>query len=100
MLAELGDRRIAVCRELTKAHEEVFRGAVSEALARFAAPRGEFVLVVEGAPDEPPAVAPDDAAVASAMESARSRGLGRSAAATEVAAALGVPRRRAYRFWG
>ena len=99
MLAELGDRRIAVCRELTKAHEEVFRGVVSEALARFAMPRGEFVLVIEGAPDQPPAEAPDDAGVASAMEAARARGLGRSAAAAQVAAALGVPRRRAYHFW-
>lgn len=44
----LGDRRIAICRELTKAHEEVFRGTVSQAIAHFSQPRGEFTLVIEG----------------------------------------------------
>ena len=39
VLEALGDRRIAVCRELTKMHEEVFRGRVSEALAHFEEPR-------------------------------------------------------------
>jgi 16S rRNA (cytidine1402-2'-O)-methyltransferase len=48
LLAHLGDRRIGVCRELTKLHEEVFRGTVSEAVAHFDQPRGEFTLVIEG----------------------------------------------------
>jgi len=48
ILLALGDRRIAVCRELTKMHEEVFRGTVSEAIKHFANPRGEFTLIVEG----------------------------------------------------
>ena len=43
-----GDRRIAVCRELTKLHEEVFRGAISQAIGHFSEPRGEFTLVIEG----------------------------------------------------
>ena len=51
MLGALGDRQIAVCRELTKVHEEVFRGPVSEALSHFSSPRGEFTLVVQGAPE-------------------------------------------------
>ena len=45
----LGDRRVVVCRELTKLHEEVFRGTVTDALERFTEPRGEFTLIVEGA---------------------------------------------------
>ena len=53
MLEVFGDRRIALCRELTKLHEECVRTTLSEALARYTetAPRGEFVLVIEGAPE-------------------------------------------------
>ena len=50
----LGDRRIAVCRELTKLHEQVISGTLSDAIEYFKvnAPRGEFVLIIEGrAPD-------------------------------------------------
>jgi len=50
----LGDRKIAVCRELTKLHEEIYRGKLSEAIEFFTEgrPRGEFVLVIEGKSDE------------------------------------------------
>ncbi len=48
ILLIFGDRKTAVCRELTKLHEEVFRGTVSQAIERFAEPRGEFTLVIEG----------------------------------------------------
>jgi len=46
----LGDRRVAVGRELTKLHEEIFRGQLSEARHHFTKnpPRGEFTLVLEG----------------------------------------------------
>ena len=53
VLAELdGSRPVAVCRELTKVHEEVVRGTASELAARYsdAPPRGEVVLVIGGAP--------------------------------------------------
>jgi 16S rRNA (cytidine1402-2'-O)-methyltransferase len=48
ILLTLGDRRLAACRELTKLHEEVFRGTVSESIKHFTEPRGEFTLVIEG----------------------------------------------------
>ena len=50
LLENLGDRRISVCRELTKTHETVFRTTVSEALSYYETeePRGECVLVIEG----------------------------------------------------
>ena len=53
--AELGDRQIAVGRELTKLHEEIFRGSLSEAMKHFSEnpPRGEFTLVVAGNTDQP-----------------------------------------------
>ncbi|MGZ4125840.1 MAG: 16S rRNA (cytidine(1402)-2'-O)-methyltransferase [Actinomycetota bacterium] len=61
----MGDRRVAVARELTKLHEEVVRGRISEALERFAttAPKGEIVVVLEGAPPpvRDPAAAVDEA---------------------------------------
>lgn len=44
----LGDRRIVLARELTKLHEEIWRGKISEARQYFKEPRGEFVLVVDG----------------------------------------------------
>ena len=49
-----GDRRVALCRELTKLHEEVQRGTLSEMIAYYAEkdPRGEYVLVLEGATEE------------------------------------------------
>lgn len=51
MLKYFGDRRISICRELTKVHEEVMRTTLSEAVKYYEenSPRGEYVLVVEGA---------------------------------------------------
>lgn len=53
MLAVLGDRPVSVSRELTKLHEETLRTTLSHALAHFqnTPPKGEFVLVVQGAPE-------------------------------------------------
>lgn len=54
MLQYFGDRRISICRELTKIHEEVMRTTLSEAIEFYetASPRGEYVLVVEGCSDK------------------------------------------------
>ncbi len=90
-LAELfgPDHPVAVARELTKRHEEVYRGPLLGALQRFEKPRGEFVLVVPPAAPEPP----DEAAL---VEALRARGLsGRDLA--EALTRAGVPRNRAYR---
>ena len=62
VLAELGDRRIAVCREMTKRYEEIWRGRVGDAIANFAEPRGEFTLVIEGGAPEAAAPSDDDVA--------------------------------------
>lgn len=49
----LGNRKIAVCRELTKLHEEIVRGTISDAISHFAKnePRGEFVVIIAGTDD-------------------------------------------------
>lgn len=55
MLQVLGNRRIAIARELTKVHEEIFRGTLKQAIQHYSAqlPRGEFTLVVEAASTQP-----------------------------------------------
>ena len=89
------ERRIAVCRELTKVHEEVVRGTVSEVLEVFESrsPRGEITVVVEGRSAE---AAPGSARVAESAKAALEAGLPPSAAARQVARETGVPRREAY----
>ena len=54
MLDAFGDRKIALCRELTKIHEEVLRGKISDMIAYYEnkPPKGEYVLVIEGAAEE------------------------------------------------
>ena len=100
-LAELAavdaGRPVAVVRELTKVHEEVWRGTLEEAATAFAARevRGEVVLVVGGAPAAAPA---GEAVVEAAVRAALGDdpAAGPRQVAELVAAALGVPRRRAY----
>jgi len=90
-----GDRRVALARELTKLHEEMWRGSLADAVvwAGEREPRGEFVIVLEGAP---PATDASDDDVRDAVHAALQRGLSPRDAAAEVASALGVPKRRAY----
>ena len=54
MLEILGDRKIALCREITKIHDEIYRTTFSEAIKRYEEnpPRGEFVIVIEGKKEE------------------------------------------------
>lgn len=89
------ERRVALARELTKLHEELWRGTLGAAVGHVAEvePRGEFVLVIDGAP--PPSV-PDDAVILDALAEARREGASTRDAVGRVAGALGVPRRRVY----
>jgi 16S rRNA (cytidine1402-2'-O)-methyltransferase len=92
----LGDRPVALCRELTKLHEEIWRGSLSEALARYETedPRGEFTLVVGGSPE--PAVW-DEEMVRQALVDRLGEDLSRSQVAREVAEMAGWKRRRVYK---
>lgn len=94
-------RRVALCRELTKLHEEVIHTTLGEAIARYAdgtgtSPRGEFVLVVEGAPDTPaPIVTPEQAlALAQALIA---QGESASSAARQAAQQTGCKKSDIYR---
>jgi 16S rRNA (cytidine1402-2'-O)-methyltransferase len=89
------DRPGAVCRELTKTHEEVRRGSLAE-LAEWAEPgvRGEVTLVVAGAP-EPEAVT-DPAALLELVSRLEEKGIPRKQAIVDVARRSGVPKRVVY----
>jgi 16S rRNA (cytidine1402-2'-O)-methyltransferase len=89
------DRRIAIARELTKLHEETWRGSLGDAVACTAerTPIGEHVLVVEGAPAPPPA---DDESIAAVLRRHLAAGATVRDAAVAAAAELGIPKRRAY----
>ena len=92
-----GDRRISLCRELTKLHEEVRRTTLDEAVAWYQAnsPKGEFVLVVEGAqPVEEEGVSPEDGLAL--VERYRSEGLSLRDAARRAAEETGLPRKELY----
>jgi 16S rRNA (cytidine1402-2'-O)-methyltransferase len=89
------DRAVALGRELTKLHEEIWRGTLAGAVhwATSHEPRGELVIVLEGAP-APPAASDHD--VVSAVQARLDAGDTARDAATAVAARLGVPKRAAY----
>lgn len=108
------DRRAALCRELTKVHEEVLRGTLGELAARASrdAPRGEVTIVVAGAPSAPRAgassagerVTAGSLTPGQSLATARRRvdrlvrgGSSRSSAARQVAQETGLPRRELFR---
>jgi 16S rRNA (cytidine1402-2'-O)-methyltransferase len=93
-----GERRCAVCRELTKLHEEVWRGTLSRASQTWGErePRGEFTVVVEGAPQP---AAWDETQVRSALSALMAEGVSRSEAARRVARQSGWAKSDVYACW-
>ena len=98
VLTVLGDRQIAVCRELTKLYEEIFRGTVTEAIAHFSAPRGEFTLVIAGRKGgkPKPELNPD---IDAELIRLRAAGVRARQAVQEVVEGTGVSRQLVYRRW-
>ena len=96
MLEFFGDRRIALCRELTKIHEEVMRTTISEAAAYYREnkPRGEYVLVIEGAVQTASAETIEDAfaQVLALVE----KGMRGADACKQIARATGFPKGELY----
>ncbi|MCI8622990.1 MAG: 16S rRNA (cytidine(1402)-2'-O)-methyltransferase [Provencibacterium sp.] len=97
MLEVLGDRRAAVVKELTKIHESVLRAPLSQAAAYFreTPPRGEYVVVLEGAPEAERARPPLEEAVRQVRARAES-GEPLSQAARAVAAETGYRKNELY----
>lgn len=98
-----GARRISLSRELTKLHEETLRMTLAEAANYFdqTPPRGEFVLIVEGAPDEPETEQDEQARLAAAADAVRHRmadGQTQKDAVKAVSAETGVKKNALYRY--
>ncbi len=97
MAAVLGDREAFLCREATKLHEEYLRGSLSTLRAALAAResvKGEIVLVIAGAADQPPATGESAEAIYARLSAA---GKTRREAVKETARLLGLPAREIYR---
>lgn len=92
-----GERRIALCRELTKKNEEIFRTTISEAMAYYEErePRGEYVLVIEGGKKFEKAEAPA-ASVEETVKGYLASGMSRNEAIKATAKALGLSRNEVY----
>jgi 16S rRNA (cytidine1402-2'-O)-methyltransferase len=90
-----GARLVALARELTKLHEEVWRGSLADAVDHIAevGPRGEYVMVLDGASAPPPA---DDDAIRAALVTTLGRGATRKDAIATVTADLAVSKRRVF----
>lgn len=88
---------MALTRELTKLHEEVIRGSVSQSRAHFkeVRPRGEFTLVIAGAKEE----AWEEEKVREALKELRAGGVSGREATKEVAELSGHPRSEVYKIW-
>ncbi|MXY47281.1 MAG: 16S rRNA (cytidine(1402)-2'-O)-methyltransferase [Chloroflexi bacterium] len=95
----LGGRRIAICREMTKLHEEVFRGNASDALAHYTQPRGEFTLVIAGATNVPQDDHAAEQTAASLIAELRIQGAGAKHTVAHVSVVTGLSRRRVYQMW-
>ena len=92
------DRKISLCRELTKVFEEVYRTSVGEALKKYqeTPPKGEFVLILEGASEEAEPVSWADITVEAHVEMYEKNGMSRMDAVKQVARDRNVPKREIY----
>lgn len=98
LAAVTGERKIVLCREMTKKFEEILRGSAAELLERFQTdpPKGEYVVVVEGAVKEREKKTADAESVACAVRDFLAKGMKRSEAIRAAADRLGIPRNEVY----
>ena len=95
-LVIFGDRRVAVCRELTKVYEEVFRGRLSQAIEHFTQPRGEFTLVIEGNADQEPEISQQ---IEGELRRLYRQGVGAKEAVARLSESSGISKKKLYQAW-
>ena len=97
LLEILGERQIAVCREMTKLHEEIFRGSISEAIDHFDKPRGEFTIVIQGKLEK------DRVDTGNTLENElrtlQQQGVNAKEAIPRVVKSTGLPKKEVYKAW-
>lgn len=104
LLDNLGNRSIAACRELTKLHEEIFRGSIIESINYFTEnrPRGEFVLVISGKSDEEIKIEKEsqwiDLSIEEHLEKVISEGINKKEAIKLVAKERGLAKKDVYKY--
>lgn len=93
-----GERRISLCRELTKLHEEVLRLTLDGAVAYYETqpPRGEYVLIVEGAPKQQESGPVSEEEALMRVQALLAEGLSRKDAVRQVAAETGLAKNQLY----
>ncbi|MBT4126643.1 MAG: 16S rRNA (cytidine(1402)-2'-O)-methyltransferase [Chloroflexi bacterium] len=90
------ERQLVICRELTKLYEETFRGTATQALTHFKEPRGEFVLVIEGAGDIPKTEITDEE-ITKTLENLKAEGIQGRTLVEQTVELTGAPKKRVYR---
>lgn len=92
----LGNRRVAVCRELTKVYEEVFRGKLSQAITHFAEVRGEFTLVIEGRARQEEEIKEQ---IEKELRRLYRQGAGARQAVSQLSESSGISKKKLYQAW-
>jgi 16S rRNA (cytidine1402-2'-O)-methyltransferase len=92
----LPERQLVICRELTKLHEETFRGTAAEAIDHFTEPRGEFVVIIEGA-GEPEPTEITDLEILELIDKLKDDGLKGRTLVDKAVELTGLPKNRVYR---
>jgi 16S rRNA (cytidine1402-2'-O)-methyltransferase len=94
----LGDRKLTVCREMTKVYEEIFVGTVNTALEHFEEPRGEFTVILDGGVENSP-IELTEANARKILLQLAAMGVSGRDSVEFVVSQTGLPKRQVYQMW-